>query len=55
MYPLAAAIIIADSYMNDIASGAISVAEGRKLIVAYPYMDIQMQHARNIYDAHACI
>ena len=32
MYPLAAAIIIADSYMDDIASGAISVAEGRKLI-----------------------
>ena len=33
MYPLTAAIIIADSYMDDIASGAISVAEGRKLIV----------------------
>ena len=32
MYTLAAAIIIADSYMDDIASGAISVAEGRKLI-----------------------
>ena len=32
MYPLAAAIIIADSYMDDIASGAIRVAEGRKLI-----------------------
>ena len=31
MYPLAAAII-ADSYMDDIASGAISVVEGRKLI-----------------------
>ena len=32
MYPLAAATIIADSYMDDIASGAISVAEGSKLI-----------------------
>ena len=32
MYPLTAAIIIADSYMDDIASGAISVAEGHKLI-----------------------
>ena len=32
MYPLAAAIIIADSYMDDITSGAISVAEGHKLI-----------------------
>ena len=32
MYPLATAIIIADSYMDDIASGAKSVAEGRKLI-----------------------
>ena len=32
MYPHVAAIIIADSYMDDIASGAISVAEGRKLI-----------------------
>ena len=30
--PLAAAIIIADSYMDDIASGAISVVEGHKLI-----------------------
>ena len=32
MYPLTAAIIIADSYMDNIASGAISVAEGWKLI-----------------------
>ena len=32
MYPFAAVIIIADSYMDDIASCAISVAEGRKLI-----------------------
>ena len=32
MYPLTAAIIIADSYMDDIATGAISVAEGWKLI-----------------------
>ena len=32
MYPLAAAIIIADSYIDDIASGAISVAKGRKVI-----------------------
>ena len=32
MYALAAAIIIGDSYMDDIASSAISVAEGRKLI-----------------------
>ena len=32
MYPLAAAIIITDSYMDDIASSAHSVAEGRKLI-----------------------
>ena len=32
MCPLATAIIIADSYMDDIASGAKSVAEGRKLI-----------------------
>ena len=33
MYLLAAAIIIADSYMDDITSGTISVAEGRKLIM----------------------
>ena len=32
MYPLAAVMIIADSYMDDIASWAISVAERRKLI-----------------------
>ena len=32
MYPLAAAIINADRYMDDITSGAISVAEGHKLI-----------------------
>ena len=32
MYSLAAAIIIANSYMDDITSGAISVAEGCKLI-----------------------
>ena len=32
MYLLAAAIVIADSFMDDIASGAISVEEGSKLI-----------------------
>ena len=32
MYPLPAAIIITDSYIDDIASSAISVAEGHKLI-----------------------
>ena len=36
MYPLAAVIIIADSYMDDIASGAISVVEGRKLMKQIP-------------------